>query len=148
MDGRRSSIVTSAGTRLGRVASVALLLAAAYGIALVVAGFVAPAYNTATTSASSGETTHGSDTIVGANGIGAAFVLGVPLLATVLVGCALWVRSAPSAWALTGLLAVLNLLAMASIGLFVLPVTAALVVACSARRRQPKQQNPVSAETP
>ncbi|MFE9693567.1 hypothetical protein [Micromonospora sp. NPDC005806] len=139
--------MTSAGTRLGRGASVALLLAAAYGIVLVVAGFVAPVYNSETVSAS-GEVTRGSGTVVGVNGPGAAVGLGVPLLATVLVGCALWLRSMPSAWALTGLLAGFNLLALASIGLFALPVTAALLVACARCRRQPKQQDPAAAAAP
>jgi hypothetical protein len=141
VEGRRVSIVTSVERRLGRVASFALLFAAAYGIVLVVAGFLAPAYKWET-EASSGEVTQGSDTAVGVNGLGAVVVLGVPLLASVLVGCALWLRSrrgvVPSAWTLTGLLAGFNLLAMASIGLFVLPVTAALIIACGTCRRAPK----------
>jgi hypothetical protein len=136
--------VNSAGTRLGRVASVALMLAAVYGMVLVVAGFLAPFYNSESMS-SSGEVTHGSGTLVGVNGLGVVVVLGVPLLATVLVGCALWLRSrrgaVPIAWTLTGLLAVFNLLAMMSIGLFVLPVTAALIVACGTSRLRPKQQD-------
>lgn len=140
--------MNSVERRLGRVASFALLLAAVYGIVLVVAGFLAPVYSWET-EATSGETTQGSNTVVGVNGLGAVVVLAVPLLATVLVGCALWRRSrrgaVPSAWTLTGLLAGFNLLAMASIGLLMLPITAALIVACATCRRGPKQQDAAAA---
>jgi hypothetical protein len=142
--GRRPSIVNSVERRLGRAASFALLLAAVYAIVLIVAGFLAPTYKWET-EATSGEVTQGSGTVVGVNGLGAVVVLGVPLLATVLVGCALWLRSrrgaVPSAWTLTGLLAGFNLLAMASIGFFIFPVTAALMVACGTCRRGPKEQD-------
>jgi hypothetical protein len=123
---------------LGRVPAVALLIAAVYGVALVVAAFTLPVYDS-TSSSSSGGTSQASDTLVGENGLGVALVLGVPLLVTLAVGCALWQRSRwalPIAWTLTGLLAALNLLAMLSVGIFVLPVTAALVLAC-ARSRPP-----------
>jgi hypothetical protein len=122
--------------RLGRVPAVALLFAAAYGVALVVFAFVAPVYETATSSSSDGSG-QGSDTLVGANGLGVVLVLAVPLFVTVAVGCALALRSRwsqPIAWTLTGLLAALNLLAMLSVGIFVLPLTAALVLACARSR--------------
>jgi hypothetical protein len=144
VEGRRPRIVNSVERRMGRVASFALLLAAAYGILLVAAGFLAPVYKWET-EAPSGEVTRGSATVVGVNGLGAVVVLGVPLVATVLVGCALWLRSrrgaVPSAWTLTALLAGFNLLAMASIGFFIFPVTAALMVACGTCRRGPKEQD-------
>jgi hypothetical protein len=131
--------VNADGTRLGRVPAVALLAASAYGVALVVAAFVAPAYET-DSSSSSGQTSQGSDTLVGVNGLSAAAVLAVPLLVTLAVGCALWLGShrwaLPVAWTLTGLLAAGNLLAMLSVGVFILPVTTALVLAC-ARSRPP-----------
>jgi hypothetical protein len=138
----------SAGeTRLGRVPAVALLGASAYGVALVVAAFVAPVYES-TSSSSSGETTRASDTLVGVNGLSAAVVLAVPLVVTLVVGCALWLGShrwaMPIAWTLTGLLAAGNLLAMLSVGVFVLPVTAALVVACAASRRPSRSPGAVS----
>ena len=126
--------------RLGRVPAVALLVAAVYGVALVVAAFTVPVYDS-DSSSSSGGTSQASDTLVGVNGTGVALILAVPLLVTLAVGCALWQRSRwslPIAWTLTGLLAALNLLAMLSVGIFVLPVTAALVVAC-ARSRPPAQ---------
>jgi hypothetical protein len=78
-------------TRLGRVSSAALLIAAVHGLSTAV-------------------------------------VLGAPLLLTLVVGYALWRPSRPGAvpfaWTLTGLLAGFNLLAMASIGVFLLPLTA------------------------
>ena len=123
--------------RLRRVPAVALPVAAAYGVALVVAAFVLPVY-ASDSSSSSGETSRGSDTLVGVNGPGVALVLAVPLLVTLAVGFALWQRSRwalPITWSLTGLLAALNLLAMLSVGIFVLPVTAALVLACARSRR-------------
>jgi hypothetical protein len=123
-----------------RAAWIALVTAAVYAGAFVVAGLVVPVYSSASES-SSGEVTQGSDTLVGVNGMAILPILAVPLLATVLVGCALRLRALrgamPVAWTLTGVLAALNLLAMASIGLFVLPVTAALVVACISSMREP-----------
>jgi hypothetical protein len=128
-------------TRLGQVASWALLVGAIYGAALVVGGFLAPVYKSTGVS-STGEVTHRSETLVDVNGLGVGFVLGLPLLITVVVGFALWQGSwrgaVPFAWALTGLLAAFNLLAMLSIGVFVLPATAALVVACSTSRTRPQ----------
>lgn len=81
--------VRVASRGLGPAASVALLLAAVWGLALVVAGFLAPAYESVSTSSS-------------------------------------------------GVLVLLNLLALMSIGLFVVPLTAALVVACSTCRPPPR----------
>jgi multisubunit Na+/H+ antiporter MnhB subunit len=136
-------------TPLGRVSSAALLIAAVYGLALIIAGFLAPAYESTSVS-SSGETTHGSGTLIGVNGLSAAVVLGAPLLLTLVVGYALWRPSRPSAvpfaWTLTGLLAGFNLLAMASIGVFLLPLTADVIVACAMCRSRSKP--PVTAPHP
>src|SRR5918995_4193892 len=87
---------------------------------------------------SSGELTHGTDTLVGVNGLGVLVVIGVPLVATLAVGGALWHGSrrgaVPVAWMLAGLLAVFNMLAMLSVGVFFLPVSAALIIACATYR--------------
>ena len=84
---------------------------------------------------SSGELTQITETLVGMNGPGVVVVLAVPFLATLLVAAALLARSRrvalPFAWGLTALLALFNLLGMLTIGIFILPVTAALVVACT-----------------
>jgi hypothetical protein len=130
-------MTSSRGQRLGRVTSLALLIAAGCGIAIVAAGFLAPAYDTMSASSSVGAT-RGSNTLVGVNGLRVVPVLGVPLLATVFVAGALWLRSwrgaVPLAWTITGLLAAFNVVALLSIGVFVVPVTAALIVACSQPR--------------
>jgi hypothetical protein len=123
-------------SRLGRVPLVALVLAAAYSVAVLVAAFVAPVYES-DSSSSSGATSQGADTLVGVNGPGVAIVMVVPLLVTLAVAAVLSMapprRALPIAWTLTGLLAAGNLLAMLSVGVFVLPVTVALFVACAAQ---------------
>lgn len=143
--GRSIAIVKAVVIRLGRVASWSLLVCTIYGAGLVVGGFLAPVYKSTGVS-STGEVAHGSETLVDVNGRGVVIVLGLPLLITVAIGFALWHGSwrgaIPFAWALTGLLAAFNLLAMLSIGVFVLPVTAALVVACSTSRTRPKHPGP------
>lgn len=121
---------TSADSRPGRVGIVALLFAGVYSLALIVAGFLVPAYSTQSSS-TSGAVSHGSDTLVAVNGPGVVIVLGIPLFLSLAVGAALvpghrW--ALPLAWTLTGLLAVFNVVALLSIGVFVIPVTAALVV--------------------
>ena len=59
-------------------------------------------------------------------------------MATLAVGGALWHGSrrgaVPVAWMLAGLLAVFNMLAMLSVGVFFLPVSAALIIACATYR--------------
>lgn len=137
--------VRAAGRSLGPAASVALLFAAAWGVALVAAGFLAPAYESVAAS-SSGEVVRSTHTLVDVNGLGVVVVLAVPFVVAVLVGAVLALRprrgALTAAWALTGLLVVLNLLAMMSVGLFVVPATAALVVACSTCRARPRAQVP------
>jgi hypothetical protein len=114
-------------------------------VALVVAAFLVPVYDSDGFS-SSGDTTQSSATLVGENGLGAAVVLAVPLLVALAVGCALWQGSrrgaVPIAWTLTGLLAAGNLLAMLSVGVFVLPLTAALIVACANARPGERRLTP------
>jgi len=131
-------------SRLSRAGSIALLIAVVYSAALVVAGFLVPMYSSLSVS-SSGEVAHGSATLVAVNGLGGAFVLAIPLLVTLAVWAALRHRAQrgamPVAWTLTGLLAVFNLAALMSIGLFVIPATVALVVACRKYPPRPKQQN-------
>jgi hypothetical protein len=58
-----------------------------------------------------------------------------------MVGGALWRRglrqgAGAFAWTIAGLLVVFNVLALASIGVFVIPVTACLVVACAGHQRK------------
>lgn len=119
---------------LGRHASIALLVAGVWAAGIIAAGFLVPMYRTMGES-TSGEITHGTDTLVGVNGPGVVVVLAVPLVVTVLVGSALLLRAhrwaLPVAWTLTALLAGFTLLAMMSIGVFIIPVAVALVIACA-----------------
>jgi hypothetical protein len=124
--------------RLRRGEGIALAVALIWSVALVVAAALAPVYQS-TTETSSGTVTHESATLVGENGPAVLVPVGVPFLVTVIVGCALWRREAsrgagPVAWTFTGLLAGFNLVAMLSIGPFMLPITASLAVACVMRQ--------------
>ena len=88
-----------------------------------------------------------SSTLIEENGSGVLWVVGVPLLMTILVGLALWIRGSRRgagllAWTLTGLLVGFNLLAMLTIGPVVIPVTVCLAVACF--RRQTRESSPVA----
>ena len=74
-------------------------------------------------------------TLISENGNGILVVLAVPLAVTLLVGLALLLSrrrgALTSAWFLTVVLAVLNALALLTIGIVVVPVTAALITACT-----------------
>jgi len=125
---------------LGRLEWVSLMIAAAWGAGLLAAAVLVPAYSSVGVS-SSGAVTHGSATLVGVNGWGVLLVVGVPLVATAMVGGALWHRgprpgAGVLAWTIAGLLAVFNVLALASIGVFVIPVTACLILACTGHERK------------
>ncbi len=126
------------GLRPSRVCTAALVTAFAWSVVLLVAGFLVPVYSSQGV-ASDGEVFDGSATLVGQNGLGVVVVLAIPLLVTLGVWSALRTPTrrgaVPIAWILTGVLAGLNLLALLSIGVFVLPVTVALVVACATSRR-------------
>ena len=109
-----------------------------YSAALIVAGLAVPMGSEVSTS-SSGAVEHTSATLVESNGLSVLLVLAIPLLATVAVAVALRWRATTGglaiAWGVTAMLAVFMLLAMLSIGVFVLPVTAALVAVCTIARR-------------
>jgi len=126
--------------RLGRLERVSLAIAAVWGAGLLAAAVVVPVYSSAGVS-SSGAVSHGVATLVAVNGRGVLLVVSVPLVAAAMVAGALWRRGPRQgagvlAWAIAGLLAVFNVLALASIGVFVIPVTACLFVACAGHGRQ------------
>jgi len=126
--------------RLRRLEWVSLAIASVWGAGLLAAAVVVPVYSSSGVS-SSGSVTYGSATLVGVNGWNVLLVVAVPLLATVIAGGALWRRGLRRgagfvAWTIAGLLAVFNVLALASIGVFVIPVTACLFVACIGHGRQ------------
>jgi thiol:disulfide interchange protein len=135
------SAVGSLGNRFGRFERISLVIALVWGTGLAVAALVVPVYQLSSYS-NSGTATDGSATLVGVNGWGALLVTVAPLAAAMVTGWALWRRAGRQgagvlAWAVTGLLVCFNLLAMLSIGVFVLPVTLALVVACATHGRKP-----------
>lgn len=118
------------GPRLGRAGWISLAVALAWSAGLVIAAMVAPMYS------SSGGSGSGTATLVGVNGWAVLLVVGAPLVAAALTAGALWRRAdragaGVSAWVVTGLLACLNVLALLSIGVFILPVTIGLIIACA-----------------
>jgi hypothetical protein len=125
---------------------VALAGALFWSAALLVIAIGVPIYvgETETSKATSSAVvvTHESFTLVDENGSGILLVIGVPLLVTIIVGIALWLRGArhgsgPIVWAFFGLLAAFNFLAMLTIGALIIPVTACLAVACTIRQTRP-----------
>ena len=126
--------------RLRRLERVSLAIASAWGAGLLAAAVVVPMYSSSGAS-SSGSVTYGSATLVGVNGWNVLLIVAVPLLATAIVGGALWRRglrrgAGVVAWTIAGLLAVFNVLALASIGVFVIPVTVCLILACTGHERK------------
>jgi hypothetical protein len=123
-------------------AKIALLVAGLYSVGIIVAGFLLPTY-TSLSLTSTGQVKHNSTTLVGENGIGSVFVLSVPLILTLAVAAALRLhakrRAIAVAWTLFGLLALFNLAAMMTIGLYIIPVTICLLYACSRYSPQTKR---------
>jgi hypothetical protein len=128
-----------------RTSATALSFALVWSALLVVGALVLPSYGTSSQSASMDTTTGvtttepvttGTATLVGVNGPGVLIVVGIPLVVTLLVGTALAFRRRRIGWVLTSILGFFTLLAMLSIGIFILPTTLALVVACAATERR------------
>ena len=116
---------------------LALTGAGFWSVGLLVAATTVPAYQSSTSgltgSGSSRSISSHGETLVDVNGKGVLIALAVPLLATLVVAGALLIRRRWSIWiacVTTGLLALGNLAAMLTVGVLVLPVTAALVVGC------------------
>jgi len=125
--------------RFRRPEWISLAIALASGAGLVVAAVLAPVYQSQSVS-STGAVTNGSATLVGVNGWSALLIAGAPLAAAVVTGYGLWHRAGRPgagvlAWTVTGLLACFNVVAMATIGVRVIPVTAALLAACAGHGR-------------
>ena len=134
----------TSGLPWSRTTTIALAFAVAWSALLVAAAIVLPAYGTATKPASvdssAGSTTTtattGAATLVGVNGSGVLIIVSIPLAVSLLVALALAGRRRRVGWVLTALLGFFNLLAMLSIGIFILPTTLALVVACAGTERR------------
>jgi hypothetical protein len=128
--------------RFGRLEWISLAIALASGTGLVIAALLAPVYQSQSVS-SPGIAASGSATLVGVNGWSALLIAGAPLAAAVVAGYGLWRRAGRPgagvlAWTVTGLLACFTVLAMATIGVFVIPVTVALFTACAAHGGRPR----------
>jgi hypothetical protein len=114
--------VTSTRSSPGRQAFVLTVLAFVWSVGLLAAALFAPAY--------------GSTTLVQENGSGVLIPVGIPAVISAAVWLALWRRctrggavSGVVAWTCVSLLGVFCLIALASIGLFVIPV--AVLLACA-----------------
>jgi hypothetical protein len=108
----------------GRRASGFTALAFVWSLALLVAALTVPAY--------------GSATLVDENGRGVLLVVAVPALISLVVWLALWRKcsrggrlSGALAWSAIAILAVFCLLAVFSIGVYVLPVAVLLARAAA-----------------
>jgi hypothetical protein len=121
---------------------IALGFAGVWSVGLLVAAVTLPAYSRSSVTYSSAtgpvSVTESSATLVEENGSGVLAVVAIPLVVTGVVALALvfrfrTARSGPGvlACALCGVVLVLCLLSMLTIGLFVLPVAIALVAACA-----------------
>ena len=138
------SAVGSLDRRFRRPEWISLAIALASGTGLVILALLVPVYQSQSAS-SSGAMTNGSATLVGVNGWGALLAAGAPLAAAVVAGCGLWRRAGRPgagvpAWTVTVLLACFNVLAMATIGVFVVPLTLALFAACAAHGGRPRRE--------
>lgn len=135
------SAAGSLDSRFGRLQRISLASAVVWGAGLVIAAVLVPAYQSSKVS-TSGTVTDSSATLVGVNGWGALLVAGAPLAAALVIWYALRRRRGRQgagvlAWVVTALLGCFNLLAMLSIGVFLIPVTLALVVACGTHGSNP-----------
>lgn len=125
--------------------TIALGVAAAYSLLLVVLATVVPVYGTessTTTLQPDGsetvEVSSGGATLVSVNGLTALLPVAVPLVVTLLVAVLLR-RSAgrpayATAWVLVALYGAFCVLALLSIGIFLMPVALVLLVACACAR--------------
>jgi len=135
-------MASRADTGLGRTTWLLLALAALWGAALVVAALTVPS-GTVTVVTTAGPShafvAHRSDpTLVAENGIKVLALVAVPLVAVLGVGGSLALRrrrgrpgAGPVAWALTTVVGAICLVGLLTIGIFVIPVAALLVVCCA-----------------
>ena len=136
--------------RYARATAIALGFALLWSVLLVVAAFVAPVYSTSNSAASSDLTTGATSaaestataTLVGVNGAGVLLIVSLPLVASLVVAAALAFGRRRLGWVVTTLLIVLNVLAMLSVGIFFVPTTLALIVACASTPRPRRRPAP------
>ncbi|WP_228373209.1 hypothetical protein [Demequina silvatica] len=122
-------------SRWGMQTKVAWIVAVAWAALLPVLALVVPV-GTEVSEGSDGVETTRHLTLAQGEGLSGVLTVAVPLALVLLAGgamatCAGW--GMPVAWTLFGLLAAANLLAMLSVGIAVIPVTVALLVALLGR---------------
>ena len=117
------------------------VVSAAWGCVVFTAGFWLPAYRSLTATCRSGAggectaTTESSSTLVAVSGYGVLYWLAAPVIASVLVGGLVLVSNRAGrlsyllAWCVVGVLWVVTLVSMASVGLLFVPSAALLTVA-------------------
>ena len=135
-------------------------VAVLWSIGLLVAAVTYPAYESeavtdSTVIGGSGaeheviKTSHFSATLVEVNGYHALWFIALPLLVSLIVASALLRARAgrvarSTAWVVTAMLGLLNVLAMLTVGPVMLPITGCLVMACAFDLgRQPGASSPV-----
>jgi hypothetical protein len=128
--------MVAASAKLPHASTIALWGSGVWAMGLCALAYL-PTYESVSETASGG-VTRSTATLVSENGNGILIVLALPLAMTLAVSVALRLRAADrgvTAWTLTAGLGLFNLLALASIGILVVPVTAGLVIACAAASR-------------
>lgn len=127
---------------LGRGTRVALVVAVGWGVALLIAAAAVPAVSSTSVSGSGPGTqttvTHSSSTLLEGEGPSVLVPVAAPLVAAGGVACILRRRRTQGrpgvgavGWTVVAVLGILDLLGAMSIGLFMVPVTIALAVACA-----------------
>lgn len=120
--------------RLGE--RLALFGAVLWSIALIVGAFTVPMYDSdAVSSSASGSGS--TATLVEVNGRSCLTYVAIPLVVTLVVAALLWHRRPARrsllvcAWVCTALFGLVTTVGMLTIGIFLVPVAAALVVVCT-----------------
>jgi hypothetical protein len=118
-----------------------MLIAMIWAAGFVIVGLVVPVYSSSSSSSTTGGVTiHSTSdaTLVHVNGLRVLVLLALPLVAVAAVGLSLRSRhrherpgAGVLAWIVTGLLIVVSILGVLTIGLFVAPVAVLLTVLCA-----------------
>ena len=120
-------------TRRWQVAIRLMVAALVWSVGLLLAALVVGAYRGQTVSSEAGITLT-TRTLVQVHGLQALILVVLPVVACVAVAIALWHRrraaawSGPVAWAAVGVLAIESILAITSLGAFLLPAVVLLVL--------------------
>jgi hypothetical protein len=137
---------------VGRTSAWALTIATLWSLLLIAVGGFAPLASHSSMGAHADSVTGQvvqdaevttTSSLVTDNGMSVLAVLAIPLVVTLLVALFLTQGWSWAGWALAGLFVAFTFLAMLSIGVFLLPVTIALVVASAAVRRPQSAPLPV-----